>query len=100
MHLIVCGMTHFCVCRVLEHLVFTVFCGRATLLRPNYFFGEEGFASETSIQQGDPIGPVIFALLVDEAARGVHSEFKVWYLDDTTLGDSRERVHNDLVVLL
>ena len=32
------------------------------------FFGEEGFASETGIQQGDPIGPALFALSVNEAA--------------------------------
>ena len=64
------------------------------------FFGEEGFASETGIQQRDPIYPALFALSVDEAARGVQSEFNVWYLDDATLGDSQERVHDDLVVLL
>ena len=64
------------------------------------FLGEEGFASEAGIQQGDPIGPALFALSVDEAARGVQSEFNVWYLDDATVGDSPERVHNDLVVLL
>ena len=51
------------------------------------FFGKEGFASETGIQQGDPIGPALFALSVDEAARA-------------TLGDSLERVYGDLVVLL
>ena len=28
------------------------------------------------------------------------SEFNVWYLDDATLGDSPERVYDDLVVLL
>ena len=64
------------------------------------FFGEEGFASEIGIQQGDPIGPALFALSVDEAAQGVQSEFNVWYLDDATLGDSVERVHDDLLVLL
>ena len=64
------------------------------------FFCEEGFASETGIQQGDPIGHALFALSVDEAARGVHSEFNVWYLDDATLGDYPERVHDDFVVLL
>ena len=64
------------------------------------FFGEEGLASETGIQQGDPIGPALFALSVDEGARGVQSEFNVWYLDDATLGESPERVHDDLVVLL
>ena len=61
-------------------------------------FGEERFASETGIQQGDPIGPAFFALSVDEAARGVQSE--LWYLDDATLGNSLEMVHGDLVVLL
>ena len=64
------------------------------------FFGEEGFASETGIQQGDSIGPALFALSVDKAARGVQCEFNVWYLDDAALGDSPERVHDDLVVLL
>ena len=64
------------------------------------FFGKEGFTSETGIQQGDPIGPALFAISVDEAAWDVQSEFNVWYLDDANLGDSPERVHNDLVVLL
>ena len=64
------------------------------------FFGEEVFASETGIQQGDPIGPALFSLSVDEGARGVQSEFNVWYLNDATLGDSPERVNDDLVALL
>ena len=64
------------------------------------FFGEEGFASETGIQQGDLIGLALFALSVDEASRGVQSEFNLWYLDDATLGDFPERVYDDLVVLL
>lgn len=64
------------------------------------FFGEERLVSETGIQQGDPFGPALFALTVDEAARGVQSEFNAWYLDDATLGDSPEKVRDDLVVLL
>ena len=65
------------------------------------FFGEEEFASETGIQQGGPIGPALYALSVDEAARGGQSsKFNVWYLDNATLGDSPERVYDYLVVLL
>ena len=64
------------------------------------FFGEEGFTSKTGIQQGDPIGPALFALSVDEASRGVHSEFNVWYKNVATFGDSPKRVHYDLVILL
>ena len=65
-----------------------------------FLFGEKGFASETGIQQGNPIGPALFALLFDEAARGVQPELNVWYLDDATQGDYPERVHDDLLVLL
>ena len=68
--------------------------------RTRLFFGEAGFASETGIQQRDPIEPALFVLLADEADRGVQFEFYVWYLDNATLGDCRGRVHGDLVVLL
>ena len=61
------------------------------------FFDEDEFFSETGLS---PIGPAFFALLVDEAVRGVKSELNVWYSDDATLGDYPERVHDDLVVLL
>ena len=44
--------------------------------------------------------PALLAPSVDEAARGVQSEFNVWYLDDAALEDSPERVCDDLVVLL
>ena len=64
------------------------------------FFGDDDFASETGTQQGEPIGPALFALSVDEASRGVQFEFNVFYLDDATLGDSPERANDDLVVLL
>ena len=61
------------------------------------FFDEDEFFSETGLS---PIGPAFFALLVDEAVRGVKSELNVWYSDDATLGNYPERVHDDLVVLL
>ena len=64
------------------------------------FFGKEGFASETGLQQGVPIGPALFALSVVEAASGVQSEFNLWYLDNATLADSPERVDDNFVVLL
>ena len=76
----------FCLWRVLEHLAFTVSCGRPTHLQPDYSLAKWGLPR--GIQQGDPIGPALFTLSVDEAARGVQSEFNVWYLDDATLGDS------------
>ena len=64
------------------------------------FFGEEVLRSETGIQQGDPFGPAMFALGIDEVARRVESEFNVWYLDDAALGDTPERVIEDVKTLI
>ena len=58
--------------------------------------GNETILSETGVQQGDPLGPVLFALAVDEIARGVRSPINIWYLDDATLGGPAESVCEDL----
>ena len=64
------------------------------------FYGEETLVSATGIQQGDPFGPALFALGVDQIARGLCSEFNVWYLDDATLGDTPEKVLEDVQALV
>ena len=51
--------------------------------------------SSTGVQQGDPIGPLLFALAVDQIASGVDSELSVWYLDDATIGGYPESVLSD-----
>ena len=52
--------------------------------------------SSTGVQQGDPIGPLLFALAVDQIASGVESELNVWYFDDATIGGSPELVLSDV----
>ena len=81
---------------MLEHLAFTVFYSSPIRL----FFGDEGVCLGDRQSAENPIGPALFALSDDEAAGGVQSELNVWYLDDATLGDSPERIHKDLAVLL
>ena len=58
--------------------------------------GNETILSETGVQQGDPLGPVLFALAVDEIARSVRSPINIWYLDDATIGGPAESVCEDL----
>ena len=53
------------------------------------------FLSETGIQQGDPLGQIMFALAVDKIARGVKSPTNIWYLDDATIGGPVESVCKD-----
>ena len=60
------------------------------------FFGEDVLRSEEGIQQGDPFGPALFALGLDELTREVESDFNVWYLDDATLGGSPDVVLRDV----
>ena len=51
---------------------------------------------ETGVQQGDPLGPVLFALAVDELARSVRSPINIWRLNDATIGGPVESLCEDL----
>ena len=52
--------------------------------------------SSTCVKQGDPIGPLLYALAVDQIASGVESELHVWLLDNATIGGSPELVLRDV----
>ena len=42
------------------------------------------------MQQGDPLGPLLFSLDIHAIASSMKSNFNVWYLDDATIaGDPR-----------
>ena len=85
---------------------FLVVCSRApSILRlastayatnSHLVIGNETILSETGVQQGDPLGPVLFALAVDEISRSVRSPTNIWYLDDATIGGPMESVCEDL----
>ena len=51
--------------------------------------------SEEGVQQGDPLGPLLFCLTIHPLVTKLTSEFKVFYLDDGTLGGSVESVLQD-----
>ncbi|CAE1162214.1 unnamed protein product [Acanthosepion pharaonis] len=52
-------------------------------------------SSATGIQQGEPLGPLLFAMAIDGVARSIASPSNIWYLDDATLGGSIEAVAAD-----
>ena len=52
--------------------------------------------SEEGVQQGDPLGPLLFYLTIHPMVLQLRSEFKVLYLDDSTLGGSLPEVLEDL----
>ena len=52
------------------------------------------------MQQGDPLGPVLFSLAIHSLASELVSTFNVWYLDDGTLGGSPQSVLADFTTIL
>lgn len=59
-------------------------------------FGEYQLLSDEGIQQGDPLGPLMFCATSLKLARSMKSEFNVWYLDDGSIGGNVESLLNDL----
>ena len=47
------------------------------------------------MQQGDPLGPLLFCLVIHDLVQQLQSEFNVFFLDDGTLVGSLEEVLED-----
>ena len=57
--------------------------------------GEQVISAE-GIQQGDPLGPMVFCLTIHKLVSSLSSEFSIFYLDDGTLGGNFEDLQADL----
>ena len=65
--------------------------------RPSSLFcGDHILDSAEGVQQGDPLGPLLFCLTIHSFVSRLKSKFKVFYLDDGTLGGPWEEVLTDL----
>ena len=56
-------------------------------------------SSEEGVQQGDPLGPLLFCLATQNLWTGLQSEFVASYLDDCTMGDSSSKLVSDFQFL-
>ena len=52
----------------------------------SFFWGETTLQSSEGVQQGDPLGPLMFCLAIQPLIERLISEFVVSYLDDGPLG--------------
>ena len=59
-------------------------------------FGQEIIQSAEGVQQGDPLGPLLFCLTIHNMVEQLRSQLNVFYLDDGNLGGSLEEVLHDL----
>ena len=63
--------------------------GAPTLL---WLGDDQQISSAEGVQQGDPLGPLLFCLALDKPLKEAHSEFVSGYLDDVGLGDTVPRL--------
>ena len=62
------------------------------------FRDDKSLQSCEGVQQGDPLGPLLFCLALHQLHSHMKSEFCVLYLDDVTLGGDREDVLHDFKI--
>ena len=60
------------------------------------FIGDEIIQSSEGVQQGDPLGPLLFCLTIHSIVSQLRSELRIFYMDDGTLGGSLDDVLDDL----
>ena len=63
------------------------------------FFGGDIILSSEGVQQGDPLGPLLFCLGIHDLVSALQSAFRVFYLDDGTLGGPVSSIKEDLSFL-
>ena len=64
------------------------------------FCKDQIISSAYGVQQGDPIGPTLFALADDDIARSVSTPLIIWHLDDATLERPVDKIIHDLVSII
>ena len=71
----------------MAHLVYTSYSAASSL-----FYSEDVIFSAESVHQGDPLGPLLFCLTIHLILEKLESAFKVFYIDDGTIGGERQVV--------
>ena len=59
------------------------------------FWGQQTLSSREGVQQGDPLGPLLFCLTIHELCSRPESDLCLFDLDDGTLGESPQEVLQD-----
>jgi len=60
-------------------------------------FGENCIHSQRGVQQGDPLGPFLFSLVIQPLISSLKSQFNAWYLVDGTFAGPPSVVENDFI---
>ena len=75
------------------------FCKNVYSIHTTLKFHDTENFSATGVQQGDPLGSLLFCLTIQHILDRLKSELIIGYLDDVTLGGSVQTVNDDLTVI-
>ena len=63
------------------------------------FYGSDLLSSEEGVQQGDPLGPLLFCLTLNPVITDCSSELRIAYLDDVSLGGDLSTLESDVQLI-
>jgi len=66
---------------------------------PSLFHGHFRLDSAIGVQQGDPLGPALFALAIHRVTSEVKSDLNAWYLDDGCIGGDPQTVPRNAAII-
>ena len=64
------------------------------------FYNTSFISSKNGVQQGDPLGALLFSLAIDPIIQSAESPINIWYLDDGTLAGPADQVINTILTLI
>jgi len=67
--------------------------------KTSLFHSDFRLDSATGVQQGDPLGPALFALAIHRVTSEVKSDLNVWYLDDRCIGGDPQTVLSNAAII-
>jgi hypothetical protein len=68
--------------------------------KSHLFYGDTLIQSAEGLQQGDPLAPALFSMVIHPLVTRLQSKFNAWFLDDGTLGGAGPDVVLDLEAIL
>lgn len=75
------------------------FCHLAYSAGTKLRFGDHAIWSMEGVQQGDPLGPLLFCLTIQPLLRSLSSDLTAGYMDDLTLGGRKSTVAADVTTI-